>query len=248
MVKAKKVKHSTKKNKKNKKKPDLKMSKARRALARLAKKSNPAKKIKVICRISKTRKTSIDKPKIPLKYKKIDKEKLRKQKQIDLGIQQINDLLSQAYARQLLIGIGGENALAIVRNFSETLNDEELAKRLKIRISDVRATLNRLHNEGLVNYSRERDNESGWYSYTWSLNKERIREWINERSKNHRIHIDSKGDHYFCPSCGIETIMPFEKAVEDEFRCSKCERSLEFIDEEKANELFDLHKEKFTKK
>lgn len=241
MVKVKKGRHLIKKNPKKSgvKKAGKRASGAKKNLKPQNKGKLSAKGITV--------KNSINKIKLP--SKKIDEKRIKKEKQIDLGLQQINDLLSQAYARQLLINIGGENALAIVRNFSENLNDEELAKRLRIRISDVRATLNRLHNEGLVNYSRERDNESGWYSYTWSLNKERVREWINERSKNSIFNAETWGDHYFCPSCGVESLSPFEKAVECEFKCQKCERTLEFVDNEKAGELFELGKERgFSKK
>lgn len=240
MVKGKKAKRLTKKSKKSKHKASGK-NKLRRPLK---KKGGPAAKIRLFTR---NRLSNSPKKASAIVRKAVGMEK--KGEQIDLELQQINDLLSQAYARQLLIDIGGENTLAMIRNFSDKINDEELATRLKIRISDVRATLNKLHNEGLVNYSRDRDNESGWYSYSWSLNKERIRVWLDEHTKNQKVNMGSEGDHYFCPSCGIETLTAFEKAVEGGFKCQNCSRSLEFIDESKASELFETNKERvFVKK
>lgn len=188
-------------------------------------------KIKIKLIIRKSKKSLKSKPAIEAK------ETALKKKGIDLELKQLHATLSQAHARRFLIETGGENALAIVRSFSENLSDEEISKRLKLRISDVRATLNRLHNEGLVNYLRERDSESGWYSYTWTLNKARISQWIEERSKANGIHLENNGDHYFCPACGAESVTPFESAVEKGFKCPNCSRSLEFLDEAKMDEL-----------
>ena len=149
-------------------------------------------------------------------------------------------ILNDAYVRQMLIEIGGENALAIVRNFYGNSSDEELSKKLKIKISDVRATLNKLHNEGLVNYIREKDSETGWYSYSWSLNHERMKRWAS--SQTDRLGIlgnGDGGDYYFCPTCGAATITNFESAANGDFRCERCNRLLEFIDEKRMNELHE---------
>lgn len=149
-------------------------------------------------------------------------------------------ILADSYIRQMLIELGGENALAIVRNFYGNHSDEELAKKLKLKISDVRATLNKLHNEGLVNYIREKDNETGWYSYSWSLNVPRIERWAG--SQNSRLGMPKDGatvDYYFCASCGASTITGFEAAANDNFRCERCNRLLEFIDEKRILELYD---------
>jgi len=150
-------------------------------------------------------------------------------------------ILSDSRVRQNLIGIGGENALAIVRNFTGNQSDDDLAKKLKIKISDVRATLNKLHNEGLVNYIREKDSETGWYSYSWSLNHDRMERWA---SNNVGLKIDfgSESEYYFCPACGTESITNFESASTCEFRCERCNKMMEFIDEKGILELFEKKK------
>ncbi len=150
-------------------------------------------------------------------------------------VEHIHRILSDAYVRQMLIEIGGENALEIVRHFYGSHSDEELAKSLQLRISDVRATLNKLHSKGLVQYAREKDSETGWYSYSWSLNKARIVKWVSETAL--KVAANAAGgdgnQYYFCPACGLGSIMDFGAATDKEFRCNKCNKSLEFIEEER---------------
>lgn len=164
------------------------------------------------------------------------KIKTPEQKKIMRGVVKI---LSDASVRQNLIEIGGENALAIVRNFYGNCSDEELAKKLKIKISDVRATLNKLHNEGLVNYVRAKDSETGWYSYSWSLNHLRMEKWASNQILTLNPHDAEGVDYYFCPSCGTSSITNFESAADLSFRCESCNRMLEFIDEKKMLQLYE---------
>lgn len=189
---------------------------------------------KITPKIAKT----ITKKEIPKKeevnkeIKRIYDEKER------LEMKQLLTTLSDSYARQLLIDLGGENALEIVRNFEGNASDEDLAKKLKLKISDVRATLNKLHSEGLVNYIRDKDSETGWYSYSWSLNRNRIENWVKLRIKESTDLIEgNKGDHYFCVSCGSSSIISFDSATDAEFKCVKCSKSLEFLDADKIADL-----------
>jgi len=161
----------------------------------------------------------------------------------ELFMQKVGKILGDSNVRQDLIEIGGENALAIVRNFYGNHSDEELAKKLKIKISDVRATLNKLHNEGLVNYIREKDSETGWYSYSWSLNQERMERWATTHTaKLNAVTGEPGGEFYFCPTCGASSITNFESAANVDFRCDRCNRLLEFIDEKKMAGLYEKQK------
>lgn len=160
----------------------------------------------------------------------------------ELARKRIATILSVSHVRQTLIELGGENALAIVRNFCGNKSDEEFAKKLKIKISDVRATLNKLHNEGLVNYIREKDSETGWYSYSWSLNHARMEKWANTRATITGAVGGEGTEYYFCPVCGTESITSFESAVNCEFRCERCNKMLEYIDQNGIVELFEKKK------
>ncbi|MBI5227628.1 hypothetical protein HY988_03510 [Candidatus Micrarchaeota archaeon] len=152
----------------------------------------------------------------------------------------IATILADSNIRQTLIELGGENALALIRNIRGSHSDDELAKKLKLKISDVRATLNKLHSEGIVNYLREKDNETGWYSYSWSLNVEKIGRWAGKQ--NNRSTLNSGSDHYACASCGAHSIVDFETAMTINFKCDRCEKLLEFVDEKMIGNLFENRK------
>ena len=148
-------------------------------------------------------------------------------------------LLGDPNLRQLLIDAGGEHTLEIVKAFSKELSDDDLAKKLKIKISDVRATLNKLHNIGVVQYNRYKDSETGWFSYFWSLNMDKTRTWMDEQLRMESAPSDiSSSEYYFCPKCGAESVYEFAAASGYSFRCPLCNRALEFVDEDAAKDLF----------
>lgn len=152
---------------------------------------------------------------------------------------EVNGLLSDAYARHLVIESGGEYALEIVKGFTNNISDEELSKKLKIKISDVRATLNKLHSLGVVEYTRHKDSETGWFSYFWSLNIARMKSWISDRmDEDHRRLDFTAKEHYYCPRCGGSSIHDFVSASDFGFRCPTCSSALDFLSQEKADELF----------
>lgn len=238
----KKAKKSSSKRRKVKKR-SLKLRKKapKRKLKKAARKAVRKKARKLVRKaVKKKAKPKGPKPKKKKKEIKVAVKKVKPSEEEIRVRQQIAAILGDAAVRQTLIEIGGENALAIVRNFYSNHSDEELAKKLKIKISDVRATLNKLHNEGLVNYMREKDSETGWYSYSWSLNQERIQKWAD--TQTNKLHIlcgENGGENYFCPACGMSTITDFESASNWEFRCERCNRLLEFIDEKRMTELVE---------
>ncbi len=157
---------------------------------------------------------------------------------LQVDMQKVSSILADARIRQMLIEMGGENALAIIRNFYTNYSDEDIAKKLKLKISDVRATLNKLHNEGLVNYVREKDNETGWYSYSWSLNLPRVERWATHQA-NRMVQLDGNTDYYFCSGCGVASVTNLESAVVRDFKCEVCSSPLEMIEAKKMMELFE---------
>jgi transcription factor E len=165
------------------------------------------------------------------KQKALEKLRLEQEK---LEIARLNALLSNTYARQFLVDLAGENTLAIMKSFAGRVSDEDLSKKLKIKISDVRATLNKLHSQGLVSYVREKDNETGWFSYSWALNREKIEFWVTRRAEERNPAVFSENsENYFCANCGVESLVPFEHAMSSNFKCPKCERNLEFVEKDK---------------
>src|SRR3989338_8262529 len=232
----------TRKNKKRAKaisKKAVKSKKSSISVSKKKKRNKPELKKALKAKL-KTEKTVIKLEKGKKGHTEIEKEivKLYDEKE-KLEMERLTGVLSQAHSRQFLVDLAGENTLNIMKSFYGSLSDEEIAKKLKIKISDVRATLNKLHNEGLVSYIRDKDSETGWFSYSWSLNRAKVEEWVGDKLKSAGVHIDiENGQYYFCPSCGVESVVKFENASESNFRCGKCEKSLEFID--KLERLDDL--------
>jgi transcription initiation factor TFIIE subunit alpha len=150
-----------------------------------------------------------------------------------------SQLLVNADTRNLLIQAAGEHALHVIQEFTDEMSDEEIAKKTKIRASDVRVVLNKLHSHGLASYTRSRDKNSGWYSYVWRLNNERAPELVQamrdglDGVENTAVSApESTGgsEEYFCRSCGPDKRLPFEEASNSLFKCSQCGTSLEFFD------------------
>jgi transcription factor E len=153
-------------------------------------------------------------------------------------IKAVSEILSRPIIRELLVDVGGENAIAIIRNFEKSTSDEDIAKNLKIKISDVRASLNKLNNEGFVLYNRYKDSETGWYSYSWYLDKIRMERWAEGHTKKFEgANHGSNEEFYVCPFCGVSTILGFEAATDKGFKCDICNKPLEFLDEEKMQRL-----------
>jgi transcription factor E len=199
----------------------------------LKKKSKPAKKSKVKPEKKKAKKEKVGLGiiRIPAIKRKVYREEQR------LWKEKLNTILSDRYIRQLLIDLAGENTLEIVRNFRGEVSDEDLAKKLKLKISDVRATLNKLHNKSLVYYVRQKDNETGWYSYSWVLNKPKVELWANESIQQRENFGNDGNERYFCARCGLDSLVEFVEASACEFRCAKCEKNLEYLDQGKFKEL-----------
>jgi transcription factor E len=197
-----------------------------KALSKISKKA--AKPIKMVARRPKIKEEKEDIPQILKKYAEVNQE-------------DVSRILSEAYTRHLIIEAAGEHALEIVRRFSNNSSDEDISKKLKIKISDVRAALNKLHSLGIVEYSRQKNSETGWFHYFWYLNVDKMNNWVNARIEKESHANDFKeGEHYFCPRCGGVAIYEFASATDMGFRCPTCTTSLEFLSEEKSKELFPV--------
>lgn len=146
--------------------------------------------------------------------------------------------LADEHVRNLILEIAGEKALAVASALEEPLSDEDLASSCKIKVSEVRAVLNKLHSYGLTSYERTRDKESGWYSYIWRLSFGDLNK-VLERKKGVAVvgGGEESFDFYTCSACkkGEGVMIPFEVAFENRFKCLDCGAPLIFV--EKAKEI-----------
>lgn len=216
---------------------------------RAGKKSKLAKKAKKVKKVSESKAGKI-KSKIKNAKEKLKKKKGGKIKKIkpvarkpekEGRMAPVIEMLKRPAVRKLLIDTGGENAMEIIRLLTQYGEDEKIAEKLNVKVSDVRSVLNKFHNEGIVGYERTKDEETGWYYYNWKLNMEKLNSWIQEKMNANREFILAKmqeGEHYFCPKCNdITMLMKFEEATDYNFKCPKCNTVMELLDEEKARKL-----------
>ncbi|MEM4389334.1 MAG: transcription factor [Candidatus Micrarchaeia archaeon] len=148
-------------------------------------------------------------------------------------------VLANRLVREFLVNLAGENALSVAAEATESMSDEDLARVCKLKVSDVRAVLNKLHYEGIASYERLRDKESGWYSYIWTVNLEKIPQLLEERRRREaeeakaRLAMETAVDFYSCKKCGRKEKYTFEQAADLLFKCGKCGRVLTLHDNSK---------------
>ncbi len=149
-------------------------------------------------------------------------------------------LLVDADVRRWLIRSVGENAIHIIQEFGTPMSDEQIAQKTGVRASDVRVVLNRLHSHGLAVYMRNRDKNSGWYSYVWRLTDEHIASLVEqikagEGEKAVVVEESGDGEFYQCGACGVGKRFGFEQASNLQFKCDQCGQDLSFIEPLKKN-------------
>ncbi|MCS7097129.1 MAG: transcription factor E [Candidatus Methanomethylicia archaeon] len=133
----------------------------------------------------------------------------------------------------------GDEGAAVVSFLSENFDvtDEMLAQKTGIKLNNVRKILYALYDNQLVSYKRVRDKTTGWFIYFWRLNKDNV-EFI-VRAKKHavlkklreRLEYEKKYTFMHCPKDRVK--MPFEEAIDYDFKCKVCGETLEFFDNSK---------------
>ncbi len=121
----------------------------------------------------------------------------------------------------------GDNALRVVNGIKEDgCTDDVIERKSGLKMPEIRSLLNRLHGSGVVEYAREKNLESGWFTYTWRVNYSRaVFNFLQEKKRElDKIKEDGLVQKF---SCGRGcTIMPFVDAVEQQFKCPACEASM----------------------
>jgi len=149
-------------------------------------------------------------------------------------------MLELSLTREFLENIAGKEAIKLVdfcKNKNKGFTDEEVAKKLNVKITEVRAILNRLHYRGVACYQKTKNEQTGWYSYTWEIKPKRIAELILESQTEEIDKLEKKVDFekdYVFFSCKERCDnVPFEVAVQYQFKCPRCGEKLNSIDNKK---------------
>jgi len=131
--------------------------------------------------------------------------------------------------KDFLDTVGGEDAITLVKiceRKRKDFTDEIVSKQMNMKVTEIRAILNRLHYRGIACYQKSRNQKTGWYNYTWAIKKSRIAELINEQQKENLAKLEEKrnleADYnlFDCNNCNER--LPFEVAAEYSFICPTC--------------------------
>jgi transcription initiation factor TFIIE subunit alpha len=135
--------------------------------------------------------------------------------------------------KDLLDTIGGEEVIQLVKiceKKRKKVTDEEISKKMKKKVTEIRAILNKLHYRGIACYQKSRNQKTGWYNYTWEIKKDRIAEIISEQQVENLEKLEQKknleADYSFfdCGKCNHREV--FEIAAEYNFLCPDCGGSM----------------------
>jgi len=133
--------------------------------------------------------------------------------------------------------IAGQRAVELVKiclEKNKDITDEEISKKLPLKITEIRTILNQLHYRGIACYNKAKTKRSGWYNYTWRIKTERIAELILEQKTEEINKIEKKQadeKNYEIFACNSKCLpVAFEIAAEYKFKCPECGKPMNLID------------------
>ena len=123
------------------------------------------------------------------------------------------------------------------------VTDEELAEELGLELNDVRRALFILYENDLASYRRLRDEDSGWLTYLWTFEYEKIPEQLEEEmhrllaALENRREYERDHEFYLCETDGIR--FEFAEAMDFGFECPECGNPVEAMENTRLVEAMD---------
>lgn len=137
--------------------------------------------------------------------------------------------LVKEYFRKMV----GDEGLKIMEHLPEReITDEDIAGLTDTKLTSVRKVLYTLYENRIAEYRTERDDISGWITYWWSFDRNKIKKLMEEevdrelRVLRTELESERKGVFY---QCGCQRVS-FEEAAEKTFWCDECKSNYEFFD------------------
>ncbi|MGB9675498.1 MAG: hypothetical protein ACP5IJ_02455 [Candidatus Nanoarchaeia archaeon] len=110
------------------------------------------------------------------------------------------------------------------------VSEEEIAKKMNMRVNDVRKLIYRLYEKGLAVYEKKpAPRKKWWYLYYWFLNKDKVAELFLEYKKKQlekkKKELSKEENFSFvCMKC--QTKYTQTEALDIEFTCPTCNEIL----------------------
>jgi len=136
-----------------------------------------------------------------------------------------NPLVQQVLLEILDDDINGFDVLMVLIDLVEA-TDDEISRHLNLKLNTVRKLLYKLYDARLVNYDREKDEETNWYTYTWKPALDKLPGVVKRKAQNmlkrlkEQLVVEEDNMFFYCPKCEIKYI--FEEAMDYGFRCPQC--------------------------
>lgn len=151
---------------------------------------------------------------------------------------EIYDMLDNPLVQQVIFDIveedmSGFNILTILVEL-EQVTDDEISRQLNLKLNNVRKILYKLYEARLVNYDREKDEETNWYIYTWKPALEKLPYVVKKKmgqileDMKKQLDIEENNIFFYCSSCELK--FTFEDAMDNGFRCPHCDERLHEYD------------------
>ncbi|PSQ19250.1 transcription factor [Halobacteriales archaeon QS_8_69_26] len=111
------------------------------------------------------------------------------------------------------------------------VTDEELAEELDMELNDVRRALFILYENDLASYRRLRDEDSGWLTYLWTFEYEKIPGNLAEEmhrlleALEDRVEYERNHEFYLSEAAGLR--FEFGEAMDYNFRCPQTDEPLQ---------------------
>ena len=150
------------------------------------------------------------------------------------------NILTFLLVKDFLTTVGGEESLVLVKyclGRKKNITDEYLAKKMSMKVTEIRTILNRLHYRGISQYNKTKNQKTGWYSYTWEINSKRIAELIMEEEQEKIDKLEQtqefEKDYMFFQCSVSKKMYPFEVAAEYDFKSPETGNALKSVDNSK---------------
>lgn len=115
----------------------------------------------------------------------------------------------------------GELFIIILPYLKRPVSAEYISKKIRVKPSRIRAVLNKLFNHNLIDYKRCFDDDTGKYTYVWTLKKEKLKSFLKENSKPASDFVEHETVYDFvCTGC--KQGYDFDTASDYSFKCYKC--------------------------
>jgi len=151
-----------------------------------------------------------------------------------------NPLVQQILLDILEDNIEGFDVLSTLIEVGES-TDDEISRRLNLKLNTVRKILYKLYDARLVDYTKEKEEDINWYTYTWRPTLDKLPWVVKKRAQEmlkklkEQLILEENHMFFYCPRCEIKYI--FEEAMDCGFRCPHCGETLKEYDNSRDIEL-----------